>query len=399
VNIHTTPLLISPDNTIERLQRVDFGDNQAYDEQWLQNLIFEHSELLPVFEIDPDFATLVPVCMELQSASGRIDCLYVTTTGRLVIVEVKLFRNPESRREVVGQTLDYAKDINQWDYAQLDNQVRKRTGDISLYECVKSYNAELPESQFIDAVQKSLSNGRFLLLVVGDGVRQGAADIKDFLTRNASMEFTFAMIEMVISRMTNGAFLIQPRVLQKTEIIERHVISVENSIPAVTVKVKEDVVEFEGYSPSEPSEEQNRNLIFWEKFLSSLSLNDKTQPLGNPSKNSVISFSLPPKGSVSWITVFKEKRTNSTGIFIRFKNSDKGIQLFSELEAMKNELDSTFLEKLTWVSDQRIISIEPISFDFSEETSWETTYSYYERNLNALVDNFRPLLLRLSLPR
>ena len=43
--------------------------------------------------------------------SGAIDNLYLRTAGYLVVVETKLWRNPQGRREVVSQVLDYVKDI------------------------------------------------------------------------------------------------------------------------------------------------------------------------------------------------------------------------------------------------------------------------------------------------
>ncbi len=39
--------------------------------------------------------------------------------GYLTIVETKLWRNPEARREVVGQIVDYAKELSTWDVEEL----------------------------------------------------------------------------------------------------------------------------------------------------------------------------------------------------------------------------------------------------------------------------------------
>ena len=48
---------------------------------------------------------------EVLTAAGLIDVLYVSPAGLVTIVETKLWRNPEARREVVGQILDYAKEL------------------------------------------------------------------------------------------------------------------------------------------------------------------------------------------------------------------------------------------------------------------------------------------------
>ncbi|MFT6735229.1 MAG: hypothetical protein ACJAS9_003434 [Polaribacter sp.] len=398
MNINTTPLLINQNKVIEKLNRIDFADNNAYDEKWLQTIIFENIDLLPIHEINPDYADLVPICMELQSASGRIDCLYVTTTGRIIIVEVKLYRNPESRREVVGQTLEYAKDLNKWSYSELDNQVKKRTGDVSLYECVRAHCNQLPEAYFIDAVQKTLAGGKFLLMVVGDGIREGASEINDFLTRNASLEFSFAMVEMMIFQMENDALLVQPRLLQKTEIVERHVISIETTGAGVIASVLEDVAtdRIDSSSTNQPSEEQMINLEYWGRFLFTLKLDDSAQPLCNASKQSSISISLPPSGMIAWVTLYKEKKSHSIGMFIKFVNNDKGRYFYNELFRSRNKMDEHIVNEISWNDVERRISIAPHVINYAEQDNWHKVFDYYSSNLNLLINAFRPLLLRLS---
>lgn len=51
------------------------------------------------------------------------------------------------------------------------------------------------EAQFVDEVQQSLEQGRFLLLILGDGIREGAAAIADFIGSVGSLEFTFGLVE------------------------------------------------------------------------------------------------------------------------------------------------------------------------------------------------------------
>jgi hypothetical protein len=96
------------------MKRIHFSKSAAqsadYDEAWLQRLIMAHPRLLPVDQIEPAFADLVPICMELPTPSGYLDNLLVTASGDLALVECKLWRNPEARREVIGQIIDYAKE-------------------------------------------------------------------------------------------------------------------------------------------------------------------------------------------------------------------------------------------------------------------------------------------------
>ena len=109
-----TPLIVRPDNTSLSLERVALSGAApaaAYSEDWLQDLLYRHPQALPVAEIDDSFSGLIPVCREMETPVGPVDVVYVTRTGRPVIVEAKLWRNPEARRKVIGQILDYARAV------------------------------------------------------------------------------------------------------------------------------------------------------------------------------------------------------------------------------------------------------------------------------------------------
>src|SRR5947208_7907222 len=83
------------------LRRVDLKSQiepNAYNEDWLQRLLHERPEVLPVEQIEPGFGHLVPLCREmplnLGGRSGALDNIFATPTGGLVLVETKLWRNP-----------------------------------------------------------------------------------------------------------------------------------------------------------------------------------------------------------------------------------------------------------------------------------------------------------------
>ena len=159
-----------------RRRRFDVGSGRdRYDENWLQELLFRKPEILPVGEIDSAFAPVIPLCRELPTVAGSIDLAYISEQGRLTIVECKLWRNPEARRDAVSQILDYAKDISRWSYQELQDAVRGATGRSgstrSPFELAREQNDTIPEADFVDDVTRNLREGRFLLIVVGDGIR------------------------------------------------------------------------------------------------------------------------------------------------------------------------------------------------------------------------------------
>ena len=91
--------------------RLALGDTGGRDEAWLRDLLQSDPRLVPIGEIDPSFGPLIPVCTELKTPAGRIDNVFIDRLGRLTLVECKLWRNPESRRTVVAQIRDYAKEL------------------------------------------------------------------------------------------------------------------------------------------------------------------------------------------------------------------------------------------------------------------------------------------------
>ena len=112
---------IHPDSSSgeETLQRLPLGVPRAdggMNETSLRDLLFRFPSSLPIPAIDAAYADPVPLCRELRTPAGPIDALYVNKLGRLILAEFKLWRNPQARREVIGQILDYTKELASWSY-------------------------------------------------------------------------------------------------------------------------------------------------------------------------------------------------------------------------------------------------------------------------------------------
>ncbi|GEA51464.1 hypothetical protein VIN01S_22680 [Vibrio inusitatus NBRC 102082] len=383
------PIIVSSENSVRRLQRVELQATGFYDEKWLQQLIFNNADLLPLYSIDADYTGAVPVCMELITKSGRVDCIYVTPSGRLVIAETKLYRNPQSRREVIGQILDYAKDLVNWSYDDLDFKVRGANEGQSLYEAIEAAGHELQEASFIDAVQRNLSRGRFLLLVVGDGIREGAFEIKDFLNANASMEFSFAMLEMQVFHMPNNQLLVNPQVMHKTEITERRVISVDRVGGGITEKLESISTQ------SELSAEKNagQTYEYWNELLDYIELDDVSVRLPTPSTKGSLWFELPPRAYQSWVTTYRSK-PNVVGVFVRFRKDPLGQYLFEYLCDRQNTLMPLLPEGAEFVPDSLQIKFSAITLDWMSEECWKEAFDFYQSHLNQIYASIKPLLLQ-----
>ena len=59
-----------------------------------------------------------------------IDLIYLNDSGFITIWECKLWRNPEARRKVIGQVLDYAKDLAKLNFSDFqDFCIKARNGE------------------------------------------------------------------------------------------------------------------------------------------------------------------------------------------------------------------------------------------------------------------------------
>lgn len=273
---HTQPLAIVAGGTDGELCQalepvaLDHGDG-GFREDWLQGLIDRHPGVLPIAEIEPGLAEAVAVCRELPVSSGYVDHLLVTPEGGIVLVETKLWRNPEARRAVIGQILDYASDLAELDYEDLEGlvvQARKAKGQ-SLYRLVCPDGSEAGEAAFIDAVSRNLRLGRLLLLLVGDGIREGVEKLADYLQRHVGLHFTLGLIELSLWRNPrDGTLLVQPRILAHTVQIERAVVRLEGDVSRIPAKI----------IAATPQVASRRSSLTRETFMEELAAEDATLP-------------------------------------------------------------------------------------------------------------------------
>lgn len=177
------------------LNRRDYREPDYY-EDYLQRKIDECPELLAIDMIDPAFGPLIPIGREKPVASGSIDNLYINHLGRITIVEVKRWRNPQSLREVLSQIIDYSKCLSGASYE--DFQEICETEDLyTLAGRNCPPNITLPEeASFIDLVSDSLANSDFLLIIAGDGIRKHLEDLLEIMKQYPHLYTKFALLEL-----------------------------------------------------------------------------------------------------------------------------------------------------------------------------------------------------------
>lgn len=244
------PLIVNSGERPTRLRRVPFAE-KMFEEGWLQRIIESNPEVLPVTEIEPVFAPLIPIGCEVETAVGVIDNLFLSPHGYLTIVETKLWRNPEARRQVVGQIIDYAEAISQWTYEQLESQVRAYNGgrigsERGIVDSIRQIEDadEVKEQAIVDTVSRNLQLGQFLLLVVGDGIRESIEAMVDYIQQTPQLHFTLALVELQVYELNeeNKPLLVIPQIVARTKEITRVVVRVEaKEIQSIRVEVDTEI--------------------------------------------------------------------------------------------------------------------------------------------------------------
>lgn len=222
---------------VESAQRLDIavnedGKKKIHDEDFIRNLIFSAPEILPIEEIEPVFCGAKSICIELQNGSGFADNLLITEDGHIIIVECKLYRNPQARREVIAQILDYAAQLSKWRFEDLETAVLKSqlpsgAKPEGILEKFKNNN-EFDEATFIDVINRNLSLGRMLLLIVGDGIRSDLVSLTELLQIHPGFQATLGLVEIRLFNCPTGGYFVQPRTLLKTENIVRGIVEIKD---------------------------------------------------------------------------------------------------------------------------------------------------------------------------
>jgi len=296
--------------------------------------------------------------------------------------------------------LDYAKDLSRWSYEGFDAAVRsaRRTAgespdSLGLFDTVRRYEPSVDESQFHDSVSQRLRKGDFLLLIVGDGIREGVGAITQFLEGHGTLHFTFGLVEMAIYRLPDGGLLVQPRMLAQSTIVRRTVIDLAENLAA------QERAESEG-DAEEVSEALRANraqfTAFWERFLKELTLDDKSQPPSAPNKSANQFFAM-PSGSSAWVSAYVAQSLQRVGVYLTFTKGPLADRLYSRLKDDREEIDAALGVPVDWESDgakHQVVARKAFPGRLLEDHGDEIR-PWLTDHVNRFVTVFRPRLARL----
>lgn len=157
-------------------------------EDALQTFFENYPEIIPGKQIDPgseDPPRFVLLRREMPVGSWALDHLFVDQRGILTLVETKLFQNPESRREVIGQIVEYAANAAESWSGGIARQratefwsMHDRNLDVVLQD---EFGGELDIEDFWKTVEGNLKDGRIRLIIASDELRPEVRRMIEYL--------------------------------------------------------------------------------------------------------------------------------------------------------------------------------------------------------------------------
>lgn len=391
------PTLVSKNGQITPINKIE-----AISEVAIQELIFKTPDCLPISDIEESYNPLIPVCMEMKTLVGPLDIFMLSPDGELCIIETKLWRNPEARRKVIAQILDYAKELSSWSYEDLQREVNRKlnTKGNYLYELATKFNRDLTpnESDFVDTVSRNLKRGKFLLLIVGDGIKENAISISDFLTNYANLNFTLAMIQLNVFEHKDIGQLIIPQTIVKTVEISR-----------IMIDIPEGLTISDGSFDNLPTTKKNNSVSsdnqryyeFWEIFINNLTFDYSTQMTPRISKKPNL-FVYLDSSKKTWVSAYFSKSTKKIGVYFRVSNDQQGADILDGLSIYKDDIISELKQNIIsseltcqWENGDIDIAIRKTMDDFFDDRNQEEIGNFFRTNLNHFVNVFKPRVRKI----
>lgn len=189
-------------------------------ERPLQELIEKHPELIPGDQIALGSADS-PRFVMLGDEAHRIDVLLADQHGVLTIVETKMRENPQSRREVVGQVLEYAANVRSaWDAGTIREAAARywTRHNKEVNQVIReTFGADIDVEEFWQAIQRNIQEGKIRILIVGDSIAPEVRRTIEYL--NLEMQNTeFLGVEITCyGSEETGEVLLVPRMIGQTQ--------------------------------------------------------------------------------------------------------------------------------------------------------------------------------------
>lgn len=212
-------------------------------EAWLQDIIHNYPQIYPVEnDLNTDLK-IVSLGREIYCGAGYIDVLLLTSDAEILLIETKLWGNPEKSRTVLAQIMDYAKELSNWGYDDLNSAIllsqsnRKLSKIKSLKEIIKDEFPRQNLTDFEERLIQNLNQGNIKLSIIGDKISPNLLLLSDTIQKYPGLNFSLSLIEIKLFKYEQHLILI-PDIVGKTVEVTRSVVKIqyEKEKPKVEIK-------------------------------------------------------------------------------------------------------------------------------------------------------------------
>lgn len=194
--------------TIQDGRSIPLRQLRFLDEAALEALLEGSPELLSMDELDPSAAApMIPIGRQIGLGGQALDLLFLDMQGTLVGVETKLRKNPEIRRQVVGQVLEYGAHLSEWTVEDVERQAstylaklttparfRGRSMVQLMAEVAGDGMEPLSDEELRERIVSKLSRGDLRLVIAVDRVVDSLRKIVTFA--NAKGGLSLVLLEV-----------------------------------------------------------------------------------------------------------------------------------------------------------------------------------------------------------
>jgi len=154
----------------------------------LQDYLEKYPSLIPLSDIVEGASDLLCIGREVGAGPGAIDLLYIDKDGLLTIVETKLRRNREARREVIGQIIEYASYISQWTTDKV-YEIANAYLKSNLDEVMENIGeGEFLAEDFRSNIEQNLKDGKMRCIIAVDELIEPLRATVTFLNKNSTFD-------------------------------------------------------------------------------------------------------------------------------------------------------------------------------------------------------------------
>jgi len=181
----------------DRDWEIAFGKGYR-DEAQLQSFLAENPAMIPFEDISDQILQPRVMLREVGlPGSGSTDIVGLDEEGGITILECKLAANPEVKRKVIGQVLEYAAFLWRKPYGFLDEVSVLRLGKPLVEAMHDALDEEAQhdwsEASFVQAVTDRLLSGDFRMVIAVDSINDELRQTIEYLTEGPSRLQMYAL--------------------------------------------------------------------------------------------------------------------------------------------------------------------------------------------------------------